>query len=373
MGLRLYGLGLTALIGAGLAVLPFYTFNWRVGWLLSVLITEYGHWLAVAALALAIAAWPVARGLTLVFVVAAVVYAKPAAQLFWNAGAWRAQMQSTFDAVTAERPSLARLFLGRLWFTPIPPRVIGFAPDLTLNYYPAVATTSPAPFVVVIHGGGWDSGDADQMPELNSYLAQRGFAVAAVNYRLAPQYHWPAARDDVRAAVAYLKAHAAELGLDPTRWVIFGRSAGGQLAQVVAYGADDPSLKGCVALYAPTDMHNAYEWGLENDILGSRPLVRAYMDGAPGDRVAAYDEASALKLIGEHAPPTLLLHGGRDPLVWVHHAELLRSALGDRGVRAALIEVPWGTHGFDYNSFGPGGQALTLALDGFLSRTLRVE
>ena len=122
------------------------------------------------------------------------------------------------------------------------------------------AAPEPRPIVVAVHGGSWQRGDSSQLPAINRCLAARGYGVAAINDRLAPQHVFPAARDDVVAAVRYLQSHAAELGLDADRVVLLGRSAGGQLALSAAYGMADPAVRGVVALYAPSDMN----WSWEN-------------------------------------------------------------------------------------------------------------
>ena len=85
---------------------------------------------------------------------------------------------------------------------------------LTLDYYPAQSARD-APWVLVIHGGGWESGDFSQLAELNSVLAGWGIAVFAINYRLAPQYKWPAPLDDARAAVEFIRTRAASFAFRP--------------------------------------------------------------------------------------------------------------------------------------------------------------
>ena len=91
----------------------------------------------------------------------------------------------------------------------------GTADELGLDVYRAVEDT-PRPLVVVIHGGGWDSGDRQQLTDFNHQVARMGYVVAAISYHLAPAHVWPAQKDDTLAAIAYLKHHAAELGIDPT-------------------------------------------------------------------------------------------------------------------------------------------------------------
>src|SRR5262249_7572967 len=105
--------------------------------------------------------------------------------------------------------------------------------ELSLDLYQPAQPHGVAPGVLVIHGGSWERGDSTEMASLNRYLAARGYIVAAINYRLSPAHPFPAARDDVLAALSYLKANAAAIGLDPARIVLLGRSAGGQLALLV--------------------------------------------------------------------------------------------------------------------------------------------
>ena len=121
-------------------------------------------------------------------------------------------------------------------------------------------STATTPLVITIHGGSWSSGSRKELPQLNYYLAARGYAVAAVGYRLAPANPFPAATDDVNAAIDYLKSHARSLGVDSSRIVLVGRSAGGQLALQSAYTKNDPAIKGVAALYAPSDQI----WGWEH-------------------------------------------------------------------------------------------------------------
>lgn len=362
---------------AGLAVLPFNVFEVRLFWLASVVVTEYGQHLAIlaaAGLVVSIARRSIIATLAaLGFASSLVVFLRPTVELYAGLDGWQRQLRRAFGGSVAEShftdPDPLRLFLGSVLQTKITPRTITYVEragePMALDLYRPEATR-PAPWVLVVHGGGWDSGDRTQMPELNSYLAHRGIGVVSVDYRLAPKSPWPAARDDVLEAARFVRAHATEYGLDPARWVIFGRSAGGHLAEAVAYGKSVPGLRGCVSLYAPSDMFKAYDWGAEDDILGSRQLIRDFMGGPPERLSEAYREASPLDLVSKASPPTLLMHGGSDPLVWVRHSERLRDRLAEKAVPNALIELPWGTHGFDYNLWGPGGQAMTTALTTFL-------
>jgi acetyl esterase/lipase len=226
---------------------------------------------------------------------------------------------------------------------------------------------------VVVHGGGWDGGDRTQLADWNHRWAARGFAVAAISYRLAPRHRWPAQREDTRAALDWLKANADRLGLDAGRLVLVGRSAGGQIATAVAYGANDPAIVGVVSFYAPQDMDFAWGVSREDDALNSVNLMRQYLGGPPdtSERQALYASASAQLMAGPSAPPTLLLHGRPDTLVWYRHSERMAARLREAGVPHYHLELPWATHGFDFNPDGPGGQLADYAIDSFLLAVTR--
>jgi acetyl esterase/lipase len=113
----------------------------------------------------------------------------------------------------------------------------GFQPQTLDLYRPA--GEGPHPLVIYVHGGGWVGGTArnagtfENFPGVLADLASRGYVVASVNYRLAGEARFPGAIQDVKAAVRYLRANAASLGVDPDKVLIWGSSAGGQLAGLV--------------------------------------------------------------------------------------------------------------------------------------------
>ncbi len=245
----------------------------------------------------------------------------------------------------------------------------GSAQELALDFYtPSGAAAGQVPCVVVIHGGGWDAGERTQMMDFNHWLAGQGYAVAAISYRLAPQFRWPAQGEDVLLAIRWLKAHAVELNIDPARLVLFGRSAGAQIASAVAYGVPDPAVRGVIGLYGVYDMNFVWSIAREDDVLNSVKLMTQFLGGAPTlDNRELYDTASAQGLVGpEPTPPTLLMHGTIDTLCWVEHSRRLAGRLAEAGVPHVLVELPWGVHAFDYNLHGPGGQLTRYAVAEFL-------
>lgn len=245
------------------------------------------------------------------------------------------------------------------------------ASGLVLDLYRPQGQQEPVPCVVVIHGGGWDGGDRAQMPAFNHWLARRGYAVAAISYRLAPAHPWPAQREDTLAALDYLKRNAPALEIDPTRLVLCGRSAGGQIASAVGYTADDPAIRGVIALYAPHDMRFVWSISRDDDALNSLKLMTQFLGGPPIDeRSDLYDTASAQTSVRRgRTPPTLLVHGVIDTLVWQRHSERLASRLAEEGVPHLNLALPWAVHALEYNLSGPAGQLTCHAIETFLAAT----
>lgn len=355
-------------------------------WKLAILAGEFGHWLVLLPLGLALVAALGAPGparvVTLVFcAVAAAGFLRP-----WFAARRLAQdlPAGLHAAFGRDGPpltiGLARLYRG----APVPAAAVTtevFArwdgQELKLDFYrPGSAKDvmeKPRPCLVVIHGGGWDGGDRKQLDGWNARFVADGYVVAAISYRLAPQSVWPAQGDDVRAAIAWLKANAVRLGLDPSRFVLLGRSAGGQLATAVGFGAHDPAIRGVIALYAPHDMPFAWSVSRSDDALNSVKLMSQYFGGPPDtpERQARYASASGQLLAGKGSPPTLLIHGLPDTLAWYRHSERLTARLQELGVPHYYLELPWATHGFDFNPDGPAGQLTDYAIGEFLAAVRR--
>lgn len=352
--------------------------DWSWVWKLAIMTGEFGHLLVVLPLGLAVLACLTLDGGARVAVLVLCAFAviallRPLVSARSIAVNLPQELRAAFGGGVGRS---AFSFTGLYFHDGIPPsRIITelvAQPDgqeLKLDFYPAASATAPAPCIVVVHGGGWDSGDRAQLAEWNHRWAARGYAVASVSYRLAPKWIWPAQRDDVLAAITWLKAHADKLGIDPTRFVLLGRSAGGQLAAAVGYGAHDPAIRGVVALYAPHDMRFAWSVSRTDDALNSINLMRQYFGGPPDtpERVARYESASGQLLLNKNSPPTLLIHGVPDTLAWDRHSERLTLRLQEVGVPHYYLRLPWATHGFDYNLNGPGGQLADCAIDQFLA------
>jgi len=364
LALALFALGLLTVLRSP---------DW-LDWKLALLAGEFGHWLALSAVVLGAAVWA-ARGehnvwagaVSAVLALAAGLLLRPSFEAGRIGRGLPEELAAAFGGNV--EPKAAFSVAGFFGAAPasVPAETHEYAPGLKLDFFRAVGARPAAPCVIVIHGGGWDSGDRGQLAGFNHWLAGQGYAVAAINYRLAPKFPWPAQREDTRAALAYLKAHAGALGLDATRLVLFGRSAGGQIAGAVAFGGDDPAIRGVITFYAPHDMFFAYTYAREDDILRSPQLMRQYLGGPPAAAKTNYESASGHQRVRPGSPPTLLVHGTIDTLVWYRHSERLEAQLAAARVPHVHLKLPWATHAFEFNLSGPSSQLATYALTHFLA------
>jgi acetyl esterase/lipase len=244
-------------------------------------------------------------------------------------------------------------------------RDVAYAHDSPLQrldlYLPATGEP-PYPVLVGIHGGGFVSGDKDDRqitPVLQGL--ERGYAVVALDYRLAPEAPFPAAIADVKAAVRWLRAHATEYGLDSSRIAAWGDSAGGNLAALAGTSGDSNALRGA----DPADADQSDEVQAVVDWFGPISLSRLDEDfeaegyDAPGAEgpdsypsqylgadVAAVPEkvraADPITYLTPADPPILIEHGTADGTVpWRQSARLAKAwaaATGKDNVTLNLIE-----------------------------------
>ncbi len=98
---------------------------------------------------------------------------------------------------------------------------------LTLDFYPA-AGNGNKPCVIVVHGGSWAGGDSRQLPELNSLLANKGYHVASINYRLAPRHTYPAPVQDIATALQFLRDQSGGLFIDTSNFILLGKAPAGK-------------------------------------------------------------------------------------------------------------------------------------------------
>ena len=226
--------------------------------------------------------------------------------------------------------------------------------DLDL-FLPKDDGKSLRPAVIVIHGGAWRGGDKKDMRILAEPLAQRGYVVAAINYRLAPKWSYPAQLDDCQRAVRWLRKNAKEFRVDPKRFGAAGASAGGHLALLLGTREvrddSDADLKGisskvqCVlSIFGPTDFTDErYIQASRNPVAG-----RALVDflGKPYDEAPeVWKEASPIHHVSPDDAPTFIIHGDQDLLVPLDQSVKFAEALKKVGIEVQLVVIKGMGHG----------------------------
>ena len=238
--------------------------------------------------------------------------------------------------------------------------------DLTLNFYKSVIPGT-RPCLMEVHGGSWKHGDNSELAHFNEYMANCGYHVASINYRLAPQHPSPAQREDMHQALEYLRFHAGELEIDTSKFLLSGRSAGAQLVLALAYSGRETGIKGVAAFYGPTDMMWTWQHPDNPLIMDSRQVQRDFLGGEPHDVPARYVQESPLYFANKQTIPTLLVHGKNDAHVYYEQSERLSHKLDSLGVPNYLLSLPWATHGCEYNLNGPSGQLAMFCVNRFFT------
>jgi len=242
---------------------------------------------------------------------------------------------------------------------------------LALDLYRPHTTPEPRPVVVTLHGGAWQGGSRGDFVALNRYLAACGYFVAAVDYRVAPSSPFPAGQQDVAVAVAYLKGLAPRIPIDPDRFALLGRSAGGQMALLAAYTLHDPAVRGVISYYGPAALRWGYDTPARKRVIDSSAVLEVYLGGPPATHGWRYGAAEPSRFVDASSPPTLFIQGLRDELVSPFHNEFVRARLIEEGVPAYILRMPWGVHGCDFFFRGPCGQLSTYAVDHFLEAVMK--
>lgn len=219
-----------------------------------------------------------------------------------------------------------------------------FRPDEDARRSGVPDADAPAPAVLLIHGGGWRTGDRTQLRGYGVLIGREGYVCVAPEYRLLDEAPWPACLEDVQACLAWMVEHADDLGIDPERIAVEGNSAGAHLALLLAADDDQPT-KACIAVYPPVLLAHIDPSGE-----GAAPTAEAiplFALADDGGSVELESAVSPLRLVGDHWPPTALFHGSTDELVPVHASFALYDALAEHGVPCDLHIYADQPHAFD--------------------------
>lgn len=219
----------------------------------------------------------------------------------------------------------------------------GADPRKSLDVYvPDVLSVDPAPVVVFIHGGAWQTGSKDQYRFVGSGLAEKGYIAVVANYRLNPDVRFPVFVADAAEAVAWTLRNIGQFGGDPGRVFVMGHSAGAHTAMLLALdrrylaaaGASPDDIRGAIGLSGPYDF-----------AIDSNPLRAVF--GSASDPA----ETQPVTFVRGDAPPLLLIHGTDDGICWVTHSIRLTGLIRTAGGQAELRLYPGLGHGATVGGF----------------------
>ncbi|HVV49110.1 MAG TPA: alpha/beta hydrolase, partial [Polyangia bacterium] len=218
--------------------------------------------------------------------------------------------------------------------------------DLYLPRRPA----GPMPVALLFHGGGWVTGNKDEIAlDVLPYLAM-GFAVANVDYRLARVATAPAAVEDSRCALRWVVRHAKQYGLDADRLILVGSSAGAHLALMAALAPPSAGFDGLCPGDEPLKVAAVINFfGIVDvgELLGpkdARDFAVGWI-GKAADPAALARRVSPITYVRKGGPPIFTAHGDADPVVPFAQARRLHEALDRAGVPNRLYPLHKGGHG----------------------------
>jgi acetyl esterase/lipase len=228
---------------------------------------------------------------------------------------------------------------------------------LRLDVYRPRHATGPVPAAIYIHGGAWVTGNRRHSRFMLYELAAAGWAVFSISYRFAPRFPLPAAIEDCKAAVAWVREHGAQYGARTEQVVVIGGSAGGHLASLVALTPNDPRfqpgfegadtrVQGAVVLYGVPDFEAAF---FDESLVGFALFQeKVLFKTRYKDNPEVFRMAQPVSYLSKDAPPMLLVHGESDSLVPIEASRQFYRKLREAGAgRVHLLEVPLGLHAFE--------------------------
>lgn len=208
-----------------------------------------------------------------------------------------------------------------------------------LDLYLPESADGPVPLLIWVHGGGWQNGSKENGIPLRQDWTERGYAVASLNYRLSGHAIFPAQIEDCKAAIRWLRAHAAEYGLNPNRFGVWGSSAGGHLVALLGTSGEvkefevgehldqSSSVQAVCDFYGPTDLKAfVASPGYESHASPTSPETKL-LGGAVLENLELAAKANPITHVTSNDPPFLIVHGDKDPVVPIQQSELLFEAL----------------------------------------------
>jgi acetyl esterase len=218
--------------------------------------------------------------------------------------------------------------------------------------------SGPFPAAILVHGGGFDSGSrATNMAPTFQPLADAGFAWFSIDYRMAPEFRFPEAREDVDAAIKWVKANARTYNVDPARIVLAGESAGAFLVNYAGtHETPATRVAAVVDIYGPVDYEKIARQRQDYPARFNMASISAHqkkggsiwffgVEGYDAASFAKLREISPLYAVHKGMPPLLAIHGTRDDQVPYEQSTMLCEAMRKVDARCDIITVEAGGHG----------------------------
>jgi len=223
------------------------------------------------------------------------------------------------------------------------------AHDLYLDIF--VPEEKNPPLIMWVHGGGWK--ELNRTWNLVMPMLERGYAVAAVDYRYCDEEKFPAQMLDLKDALLFLRKHADEYGYDGEKIAVAGDSAGAHLGTLLGVSVGnkewermegDYSVQAVIDMCGPTDLTMTFQ-GKEGE-LDEASVELLGVPGTSKEDLGCAAKASPVTYISGNEPPFLILHGSEDPIMSSKHSIFLRNALEKAGVPVMMYLVPGALHAF---------------------------
>jgi acetyl esterase/lipase len=215
-------------------------------------------------------------------------------------------------------------------------------------YLPAGRSSSSTKVIILVHGGGWSTGDKTDFNGYVDTLKKRlpGYAIFNINYRLATGVPnlFPAQENDVKAAIEFIYSKRADYAISD-KFVLLGASAGAHLSLLQAYKYNSPvKVKAVVDLFGPVDMVEMYN--NPASVFAPPAAVAAVVGATPLSNPTLYFQSSPINFVTAQSPPTIILQGGVDVLVSPSQSVALKNKLQSLGVVYQYVFYPTENHGW---------------------------
>lgn len=213
-------------------------------------------------------------------------------------------------------------------------------------YLPANRSVDSTKSIILIHGGGWNSGSKnDFVTYIDSFKKRMpDYAIFNINYRLVNGSNlFPTQEQDVKSAIDFIVANSNDYHVNKNKLVLLGVSAGGHLALLQGYKYHNPKVAAIIDFFGPTDLLSMFQKPWHPYV----PFVLQMITGTtPKQNLLLYQQSSPINYVHSSSAPTLILHGGSDNIVNVSQSKSLKNKLDEAGVKNELVIYPGKSHGW---------------------------